>query len=564
MITTTNGSDRSASGSMSIRSSGRKRRKAKLTAAAEAAATATEAIQAPEPAPKTPAATYPRSVMFSTSVNANVVEASFSSADPNTLAAARISDGHRIGISLQFAAPPAKSLVRTHFSDGITDDCVTTTVVATHGDSLLLQVYHFNNALQQQEMDYFVYNAGTAGTNSPQPPSLSLLPQCPSTDRDEGCKRPRWLEGRHTGILRRGEDEVIVAELNPAKGELLRLRSREWSIIHPAINNISGDLDTAVLATWQRVHSVIPIGDEHLCFANLYNGLLFCDVFTETPVLRYVPLPVDAAEPLTGPGSSRDVCSVANGSTVKLINICPRCCCGGAGGTNCQHSYRAYTIVTWTLNMDNMTWVMDGMVDSTDLWSVLDGGGVPRVKPSNPVVSTDDPNVISLVLYVGEGGLGNSTVWLITVDTRSKAVLSVCRNTQGNYCFDSIQSNVSDYFNPDDPSSGKVDVVDDDQLQAKDANIVQSASSIRSTIPTQEAPIKAEASPSIIFAALQGIPGLARGHMLQAYRILCHDSTGRRFQSLLGLPMSFRKEWVLLEIEATQACSICSACTADT
>ncbi|KAF8711116.1 hypothetical protein HU200_029122 [Digitaria exilis] len=45
-----------------------------------------------------------------------------------------------------------------------------------------------------------------------------------------------------------------------------------------------------------------------------------------------------------------------------------------------------------------------------------------------------------------------------------------------------------------------------------------------------------------ILAALRKIPGLVREDMLKAYSILSHDSSGRRFRSLLGLPMNLRKD----------------------
>jgi hypothetical protein len=45
-----------------------------------------------------------------------------------------------------------------------------------------------------------------------------------------------------------------------------------------------------------------------------------------------------------------------------------------------------------------------------------------------------------------------------------------------------------------------------------------------------------------ILAALQEIPHLAREDVLKAYTILCHDSNGRRFWSLLGLPVNLKKD----------------------
>ena len=55
--------------------------------------------------------------------------------------------------------------------------------------------------------------------------------------------------------------------------------------------------------------------------------------------------------------------------------------------------------------------------------------------------------------------------------------------------------------------------------------------------------------------ALEEIPGLARDYMLKAYSILCNGN-GRRLKNLLGLPMHLRKDWLLMEIKASEATSI--------
>ncbi|KAL6653267.1 hypothetical protein ACP70R_008845 [Stipagrostis hirtigluma subsp. patula] len=117
--------------------------------------------------------------------------------------------------------------------------------------------------------------------------------------------------------------------------------------------------------------------------------LIFSDVFDESPVLRYVPLPAEALEPCPGPGPSRNL-SITAGGTVKFVNVFPRCCCGGEATTNCRRSQHAYTIKTWTLRMADMAWVMDGMVDTTELWALDAYKGLPRVQLCNPVASMKD------------------------------------------------------------------------------------------------------------------------------------------------------------------------------
>ena len=67
---------------------------------------------------------------------------------------------------------------------------------------------------------------------------------------------------------------------------------------------------------------------------------------------------------------------------------------------------------------------------------------------------------------------------------------------------------------------------------------------------------------SEILVALEEIPGLARDDMLKAYSILCNGN-GRRLKNLLGLPMRLRKDWLLMEIKASEACFFCSTCGID-
>jgi hypothetical protein len=66
------------------------------------------------------------------------------------------------------------------------------------------------------------------------------------------------------------------------------------------------------------------------------------------------------------------------------------------------------------LRMVDMAWVMDGIVDAVKLWALNAYHGLPHLQLgyTRPVVSTDDPHAICLVV---EG----NRVWLIMLDTRS-------------------------------------------------------------------------------------------------------------------------------------------------
>jgi hypothetical protein len=68
--------------------------------------------------------------------------------------------------------------------------------------------------------------------------------------------------------------------------------------------------------------------------------------------------------------------------------------------------------------------------------------------------------------------------------------------------------------------------------------------SLKSAAEPPQAP--KDTSPEEIFEALIDIPRLARADRLRAYSMLIRDD--RRFRSLMVLPKSMRKEWLLMEI----------------
>ncbi|KAL6653275.1 hypothetical protein ACP70R_008853 [Stipagrostis hirtigluma subsp. patula] len=550
-----------------------------------------ETPAAQPPSASSTATVYPRWVLLGKSYGA--VGDDDSAAGAKTSAAARASTGNLVHVSLHLAPPPEESCICVRFS--CPDSFFRAYVVTAHGDSMLIRISYEHG--YGDEGDYFVYNAGAAAADPPRPPSLLLLPPyyVPRKQLDLYSSGPgdlvqHDLDDNSTGLLRRGEDELVVAQLmvvankdTPRQkvAELLLLRSGKWSTRRPLISHGDGKAGEPLPSSWATT-TTVAVGDRLLCWADSSRGLLLCDVYDDDPVLRYVPLPVEAAEPLYGDRSSRNV-SVTAGGAVKFINVFPRCCCGGAGSSNCRHSYRAYTINTWTLRMDDMVWVMDGMVDSTELWAQdAYEERVPRVQLDDPIVSLDDPNIIYFVMcecyHVKRGDM---TEWLVVVDMRSNTLLSVLRHPEGQHHFRGsppIPIGISDYFNSyptcnNGTSSKRKRDTDMEpplvanvkqKLRHNDRNPPLMQSSWMPSMKPMEASTKVLASPEeTILATLEEIPGLALEDMLKAYSLLGHDRNGRRFRSLLGLPLSLRKAWLLMEIKASEACSICSACTAD-
>nr|CAB3489271.1 unnamed protein product [Digitaria exilis] len=337
-------------------------------------------------------ASYPPWVLFQERVKEAAVGSYPNAISRASSASAHTSTGHPIGVSLDLAAPPAVSSVHVHLPHGFRSFG---TVLAVHGDSVLISIsVRSQGDHGDRSLDHFVYGAGAASGESPKPPTLYRLPTYYHTEqklknsvhgRNQGLPVQHRLQNHGTGVLRRGEDEFVVAELKMIRrvAELLVLRHGQWSIERPSIT--IQDEGEVLISSW-NTRSALPIGDTHLCWVDLNQGLLFCNIFDESPVLRRVYFPMEAIEMEPGDGvahSSRSV-YVTRGNTVKFVGVFPRCCCGGAGTTQCERSRHAYTINTWTLRMDTMVWVMDGMVDATELWALDTYEGLPRVPPVVP------------------------------------------------------------------------------------------------------------------------------------------------------------------------------------
>ncbi|TVT99935.1 hypothetical protein EJB05_54676, partial [Eragrostis curvula] len=251
--------------------------------------------------------------------------------DDKIAAACFTSDGQPIRVSLRIAAPPATSLLCVHCPVG--GISTRPNIIAAHGDSLLIQIYFSRRwADPNYTVGTFVYSAGAG--HSSRPPSLRLLPCCYFVDKMIGrstedqrgffmevrrvhTDRPRLLDQYNaTGLLRRGRDGLVVAELKMAPRQ---------------------------------------------------------------------------------PSSS-----------------CSALASGASSG-------RRSVMETWTLRMDIMVWEMDATIDATEPYALDAWKGLPRVQLECPVVSIEDPMVISFVVCEGR------EQWMILVDTRSRTVQAVSR-----------------------------------------------------------------------------------------------------------------------------------------
>ncbi|KAG2556128.1 hypothetical protein PVAP13_8NG061904 [Panicum virgatum] len=182
-----------------------------------------------------------------------------------------------------------------------------------------------------------------------------------------------------------------------------------------------------------------------------------------------------------------------------------------------------------------------------------------------PVVSMDEPHLVCFLLCVAHhtrhGRHGDPTTWLLMVDTRRKMIESVSRyhGEPGDTPMATlIPSNVSYYFNSCRDRAWmcqQIRQVDSIERQPKEEEEEDATTnSVLQTCCRSPAETDEAGQASEIFEALEEIPsyGLDRDEMLKAYGILGHDK-GRRFRSFLRLPLSSRKDWLLMEIRASKA-----------
>jgi hypothetical protein len=167
-------------------------------------------------------------------------------------------------------------------------------VLAVHGDSVLIQVC-IEEKYQEFLAEHFVYNADATAAEPPQPPSLWLLPPYYEKTYFSGSDLvPRVLSDDATGLLCRGGDEFVVAELwawslsddMPRVVVLHLFCSGEWKRYYFEIRE-DWDLPSVSFDT------VVPVNDHLLCWVDVYRGVMLIDVFEEPPTLQYIRLPMD-------------------------------------------------------------------------------------------------------------------------------------------------------------------------------------------------------------------------------------------------------------------------------
>ncbi|KAF8722865.1 hypothetical protein HU200_021998 [Digitaria exilis] len=231
-------------------------------------------------------------------------------ADEPTEASCTNSRGDEIRVCFELHEPPRPSRIYLSWPKG-TEDWDRFDVVAAHRDAVLFQMAYAVPVPRREYAydmyDYFVYRAGGGGT-----PSLHRLPSVYGTVdefralfksgtfhyTDQNLRR---IEGLDIAVLRRGEKDVAVAELQIIRSEKPELHvivpsksTSRWKVKRPRfIHDPELDLED-FLWNW-CADTVVPFG-ENLYWVDYCQGAaLFCKVFDDTHTHYASPLAMAAA-----------------------------------------------------------------------------------------------------------------------------------------------------------------------------------------------------------------------------------------------------------------------------
>ncbi|XP_022682920.1 uncharacterized protein LOC111257425 [Setaria italica] len=290
------------------------------------------------------------------------------------------------------------------------------TVLAADGDLLLIHtVVAIRDPPPFYQDNFFVHRA------HPVTPSLRLLPQFGD-----------WAaHARHTGISCLGGEFVVAAfHSSIIRGEegaswdevgvLSRFSSstEQWEVKELPIPFDSDRGLYPLTWTTDKVFSFRGF----MCWVDYHHGILYCDVFSDLPELRFVQLPGieiwdDSHDYSYGrqmPVAYKTV-EVSNG-VIKFVDV--------DNGQFGVKKSSGFCITSWTLRTPELEWEKDGdVLQVDDLWSLEEfrDSPLPRWVPEFPVVSKHDSDVVHFVL---RGPRSGAKAWVISVGTRPKLLKS--------------------------------------------------------------------------------------------------------------------------------------------
>ncbi|KAF8747296.1 hypothetical protein HU200_013243 [Digitaria exilis] len=346
--------------------------------------------------------------------------------------------GRHVRVSLRIADPPAVSRLYLHWhvKPQISIPFTEPAAIAAHRSSIL---FRMAVPFDDYRWWHFVYSASLSSSSTP---SLISLPPCfyggdidPVLDkavRQHRSQRQRIMFDEDMGILCHGHGDngdFTVAHLpHEDRSRIVEDRCR-----HPHLGR-------------------------SLCWVDYYNGMLLVDVLAvgaqskpNPQHLHSIRLPAQALKSRRlysdagEPDPFRHVGITDNG-IIKLVCVL----------ANHPPSDDDFKIMTWTLvDINKGTWIkdVDTIMGADEFFGLYSSGAqscLPRVKPTFPVMSLVDPDVICFLLIKEEDC--NHT-WMVEVNMRSKVLQSsalyINEEEQGHPSEkDSIRSFFGHYFIP--------------------------------------------------------------------------------------------------------------------
>ncbi|KAM0848396.1 hypothetical protein ACQ4PT_054400 [Festuca glaucescens] len=171
---------------------------------------------------------------------------------------------------------------------------------------------------------------------------------------------------------------------------------------------------------------VVTVGSS-LCWIHFCHGVIFCDVYHDSPVLYYREFPAKVPNLYynrhgTGWVDACQTVGVTSCGSMKYVTVVR----GDGKITGEFKQVSIFTITSWTLRrteVNKMEWDKTHEVTSDDLWCLDGFVSLPRTTPLQfPHISMDDPNVVCFVLRQRAEGKYYSGTRLVSIDLSSKAV----------------------------------------------------------------------------------------------------------------------------------------------
>ncbi|XBJ24280.1 hypothetical protein VPH35_002195 [Triticum aestivum] len=314
----------------------------------------------------------------------------------STLASGTNSMDQKFRICFKLVDPPEVSRLYLQMEEGLWQSH-SFEIVAAHRAAVLLQMSYpiqvpgYDTIIPM--VDHFLYRAASWL------PAIQDRIKARASDDATTNQLLRRLHCLDLGVLCRGGGEVAVAELEitgsmapPKLHVLCPSTSSGWEVKHPPIIpcDDAREFDLEEFLRCFDAHAVVPFRS-YLCWVDYSLGILFCDVFDESPKLLYLELPAQL------PRLHREVMGrawadayhavgVTEGEVMKFVKLVHD---KDRFSETIGPATDAFTITSWALRITEsdgmMKWEQDAFLRSSEIG--FDGfTHLPRVDMYEPSV----------------------------------------------------------------------------------------------------------------------------------------------------------------------------------